>query len=70
MENASNKLWCARVGACGALAEVIAGRTWNELGRGGPILDDDDIFMKIVYVKYDNSSTTSSALEGSHESSR
>ncbi len=46
MEDASSKLWRARVGACGALAEVIVGRSWKELGGGGPILDDDDIFIK------------------------
>lgn len=28
----SHKLWRARVGATGALAQVIVGRSWNELG--------------------------------------
>ena len=46
IEDASNKLWRARVGACGALAEVIVGRTWDELGGGAAILDDDDVFIK------------------------
>ena len=46
IEDASNKLWRARVGACGALAEVIVGRSWNDLGGGAAILDDDDIFIK------------------------
>ena len=41
INDASNKLWRARVGACSALAEVIVGRTWNDLGGGGPISLDD-----------------------------
>lgn len=41
MDDATNKLWRARVGACSALAEVIVGRTWNDLGGGGPITLDD-----------------------------
>jgi len=41
--DASNKLWRARVGACGALTDVIVGRSWDELGGGGPVLDDDDV---------------------------
>lgn len=41
MKDATNKLWRARVGACRALAECIVGRSWNELGGGGPILLDD-----------------------------
>jgi hypothetical protein len=28
----SNKLWRARVGATSALAQVIVGRSWSELG--------------------------------------
>lgn len=43
-EDASNKLWRARVGACGALTEVIVGRSWDELGGGRAVLDDDDLF--------------------------
>lgn len=46
IEDASNKLWRARVGACGALAEVIVGRSWKDMGGGAAILDDDDIFIK------------------------
>ena len=46
MEDASSKLWRARVGACGALAEVIVGRSWDDLGGGSAILDDDDIFIR------------------------
>lgn len=41
MDDALNKLWRARVGACAALAEVIVGRTWENLGGGGPISLDD-----------------------------
>lgn len=46
MEEASSKFWRARVGACGALSEVIVGRSWNELGGGPELLDEDDIFVK------------------------
>lgn len=46
IEDTSNKLWRARVGACGALAEVIVGRTWDELGGGSALLDDDDVFIR------------------------
>jgi len=56
MEDASNKLWRARVGACGALAEVIVGRSWDDLGGGAAILDDDDIFIKT------STSSTSAAV--------
>jgi len=41
IDNDANKLWRARVGACGALAEIIVGRDWQSLGGGGPVLDDD-----------------------------
>lgn len=54
MEDAANKLWRARVGACGALAEVIVGRSWDDLGGGPAILDDDDD----VFIKTSTSSTT------------
>eukprot|EP00592_Proboscia_alata_P011054 CAMPEP_0194364980 /NCGR_PEP_ID=MMETSP0174-20130528/12930_1 /TAXON_ID=216777 /ORGANISM="Proboscia alata, Strain PI-D3" /LENGTH=2864 /DNA_ID=CAMNT_0039139339 /DNA_START=143 /DNA_END=8734 /DNA_ORIENTATION=+ len=43
ISDASSKLWRARVGACGALAEVIVGRSWEELGGGDGIDRDDDI---------------------------
>jgi proteasome component ECM29 len=43
LEDATSKLWRARVGACGALTEIIVGREWQELGDGGPILTDDDL---------------------------
>jgi proteasome component ECM29 len=45
VKDASSKLWRARVGACGALAEIIVGRDWNDLGGGGAVLDDDDIHI-------------------------
>jgi proteasome component ECM29 len=43
IDDATNKLWRARVGACGALAEVIVGRSWEDLGGGGAVMDDDDV---------------------------
>lgn len=39
-KDATSKLWRSRVGGCGALAEVIVGRSWAELGGGGAILDE------------------------------
>lgn len=44
VEEASSRLWRARVGACGALSEIIIGREWSDLGGGGPILGDDDLY--------------------------
>ena len=44
IEDASSKLWRARVGACGALGQIIVGREWSDLGGGGPILSDDDLY--------------------------
>lgn len=41
LKDSSSKLWRARVGACGALSDVIVGRDWSELGGGGPLLEDD-----------------------------
>lgn len=41
IDDASSKFWRARVGACGALAEIIVGRDWTSLGGGGPVLDDE-----------------------------
>jgi len=41
IEEASHKLWRARVGACGALAEIIVGREWTDLG--GAVLSDDEL---------------------------
>ena len=44
MDDATNKLWRARVGACSALADVIVGRSWEDLGGGGLLSVDDDNF--------------------------
>ena len=43
INEASSKLWRARCGACGALSQVIVARSWEDLGGGPPVLDDDDI---------------------------
>jgi proteasome component ECM29 len=43
IEDASSKLWRARVGACGALSQIIVARSWKELGGGPAILDDDEV---------------------------
>eukprot|EP00986_Skeletonema_menzelii_P019099 scaffold27064_cov167-Skeletonema_menzelii.AAC.1 len=48
IEEAGSKLWRARVGACGALAEIIVGRSWGELGGGGVDIDDEGTGMKGV----------------------
>jgi proteasome component ECM29 len=48
IEEASSKLWRTRVGACGALAEIISGREWDDLGGGGPVLNDDDLLGESV----------------------
>ncbi len=42
IDAATNKLWRSRVGACTALAEIIVGRSWEDLGGGGPIDDYND----------------------------
>lgn len=41
-EDASNRLWRARAGACGALSEIIVGREWHDFGGGAPVLNEDD----------------------------
>jgi proteasome component ECM29 len=43
IEEAASKLWRARVGACGALSQIIVARSWRDLGGGSPVLDDDDV---------------------------
>lgn len=46
IDDATNKLWRARVGSCSALSEVIVGRTWQQLGGGDALLDDDEVMIK------------------------
>eukprot|EP00551_Chaetoceros_affinis_P007513 CAMPEP_0203684740 /NCGR_PEP_ID=MMETSP0090-20130426/48190_1 /ASSEMBLY_ACC=CAM_ASM_001088 /TAXON_ID=426623 /ORGANISM="Chaetoceros affinis, Strain CCMP159" /LENGTH=1703 /DNA_ID=CAMNT_0050553919 /DNA_START=614 /DNA_END=5725 /DNA_ORIENTATION=+ len=41
MEDATNKLWRARCGACNALAEIIVGRSFQDLGGGEAVALDD-----------------------------
>ena len=43
LEDATNKLWRARLGACGALANIVIGRSWSELGGGSAVTNDDDL---------------------------
>lgn len=43
VKDSQNKLWRARVGGCGALSEVIVGRSWTELGGGGAVTDEDQM---------------------------
>lgn len=45
IQDAGSKLWRARVGACGALADIIVGRSWQELGGGGIEVDDEGYAM-------------------------
>ena len=56
INDAQNKLWRARVGACGALAEVIVARSWDDLGGGGACLEDDEVMLEA------SSSNTSAAI--------
>ena len=44
LSETSSKLWRVRFGSCCGLAEIIVGRDWNELGGGGPVLNDDDLY--------------------------
>eukprot|EP00977_Amphora_coffeiformis_P014885 scaffold4242_cov175-Amphora_coffeaeformis.AAC.9 len=44
ISDSASKFWRARVGACGALSDVIVGREWIELGGGGPVLEDDVLY--------------------------
>jgi len=48
IEDSASKLWRARVGACGALAEIIIGREWDALGGGPPVLNNDDMYGTLV----------------------
>jgi proteasome component ECM29 len=45
IEEAGSKFWRARVGACGALADIIVGRSWGDLGGGGVETDDEGAGM-------------------------
>jgi proteasome component ECM29 len=40
IKDASSKLWRVRAGACGALSDIIIGRTWDDLG-GGDVEEDE-----------------------------
>jgi len=40
--DATNKLWRTRVGACGALSDMIVGRGWEELGGGEAMTIEDN----------------------------
>ena len=46
IEDAGSKLWRARVGACGALSDIIVGRSWQDLGGGEVEIDDEGKGMK------------------------
>ena len=52
IDDATNKLWKARVGAVGALAEVIVGRSWSDLGSGGAVMDDEDAASRDTDVSH------------------
>ena len=42
IKDTTSKLWRTRLGACGALSQVIVGRSWAELGGGPAVLFDDE----------------------------
>jgi proteasome component ECM29 len=44
LQDSSSKFWRARVGACGALSEIIVGKEWAQLGGGDPILSDEYLY--------------------------
>lgn len=46
IQDAGSKLWRARAGACGALADVIVGRSWQDLGGGEIEIDDEGYATK------------------------
>jgi proteasome component ECM29 len=48
LDDTSSKLWRARVGACGALSEILVGCSWSALGGGGPVLNDDELIGKVA----------------------
>ena len=41
VEETSSKFWRARVGACGALSQICVGRSWEDIGGGPAILDEN-----------------------------
>jgi proteasome component ECM29 len=41
IDDTSSKFWRARVGACGALGQIIVGRSWQDLGGGPAVLDEN-----------------------------
>jgi proteasome component ECM29 len=51
IDDCTSKLWRARSGACSALAEVLVGRSWEDLGGGPAHLDDDDVHINASTVK-------------------
>jgi proteasome component ECM29 len=46
IQDAGSKLWRTRAGACGALADVIVGRSWQDLGGGEIEIDDEGYATK------------------------
>lgn len=51
IEDSTSKFWRARTGACAALAEILVGRSWEDLGGGPAELNDDDIHTKAASSK-------------------
>ena len=43
IQDAGEKSWRARAGACGALADVIVARSWQDLGGGGVDVEDEGV---------------------------
>ena len=41
-KDSTSRLWRARVGALGALSDIIVGRDWEELGGGGEVIVGED----------------------------
>lgn len=46
VEDCTSKFWRARAGGCGALAEILVGCSWESLGGGPAVLDDDDVHVR------------------------
>lgn len=49
--DAVSKLWRARAGACGALADMIVGRSWDDLGGGDAEDDEGEIVSKGAAIR-------------------